>query len=64
MARKGKLEKYSAADRNKNRIAATDVDRYCGNCICFHDEDADGRGFCHEHACEKKCDEVCNRCDF
>ena len=55
------------ASRNKlaksKRVEAPDEEQCCGNCICFHDEDADGQGFCHENACEKSCHDWCDRWD-
>jgi hypothetical protein len=63
-AKKKRLEKYSPSERQMGkRVSLPTNERYCGNCICFHDEDADGMGFCHENACEMSCDEWCDRWD-
>ena len=51
-----------ASIKNK-RVEAPDEDCCCGNCSCFHDEDAEGVGFCHEHASERSCEEWCDRWD-
>lgn len=38
--------------------------RCCGNCLHFHNEDAEGKGWCYAKNKEKYCSEGCKQHEF
>ena len=55
-----RMGKYDKCERRSKKIVYPYCERCCGNCACFMDEDAFGKGFCYFNDGEMNCEGFCD----